>query len=70
LIPSEIEHLRGRIDLIAQKDGEHVLVDVKRRDELYRIGPLTTQLSDNSEPRAAGDSSFGSRASGFGSNPS
>jgi len=44
LLPKEIDHLRDRIDLIAEKDGEHVVVEVKRRDQLYDISPLATAL--------------------------
>ena len=40
VVPAEIDHLRGHIDLIAQKDGEYVAVEVKRRDQLYEINPL------------------------------
>ncbi len=40
LVPKELDHLRDRIDLIAEKDGEHVVVEVKRRDELYEISPV------------------------------
>jgi len=44
LVPKEIDHLRDRIDLIAEKDGEHVVVEVKRRDELYEISPLAVAV--------------------------
>ena len=33
VVPAEIDHLRSQIDLIAQKDGEYVVVEVKRRDQ-------------------------------------
>jgi len=44
LVPKEIEHLRNRIDLVAERDEEHVVVEVKRRDELYEISPLAAAV--------------------------
>ena len=44
VVPPEISHLRDRIDLIAEKDGQHVLVEIKRRDELYEISPLAAAV--------------------------
>ena len=40
VLPQEIDHLRDRVDLIAEKDGLYLVVEVKRRDELYEISPL------------------------------
>jgi hypothetical protein len=39
-VPAEIAHLRSQIDLIAQREGEYVVIEVKRRDQLYEINPL------------------------------
>jgi len=47
VIPEEIGHLRDNIDLIAQKDGEYVVVEVKRRDQLYEINPVEMSLKRN-----------------------
>ncbi|MGO9463492.1 MAG: hypothetical protein ACLQVF_04930 [Isosphaeraceae bacterium] len=44
VVPKELDHLRDRIDLIAEKDGERVVVEVKRRDELYEISPLAVAV--------------------------
>src|SRR5439155_20491668 len=38
-IPPELSHLRDHVDLIAQKDGKHVAVTVKRRDQLNELDP-------------------------------
>ena len=40
VLPIEIYDLRDHVDLIAQKDGEYVAIEVKRRDQLYEISPL------------------------------
>lgn len=40
VVPAEIAQLRKHIDLIAEKEGEYVVVEVKRRDRLYEISPL------------------------------
>jgi REase_AHJR-like len=40
VLPAEIHHLRDHIDLIAQKEGDFVVIEVKRRDQLYEINPL------------------------------
>ena len=40
VVPAAIDHLRAQIDLIAEKDGEYVVVEVKKRDQLYEINPL------------------------------
>jgi uncharacterized protein YutE (UPF0331/DUF86 family) len=39
-VPPELSHLRDHVDLIAQRNGESVAVEVKRRDQLYEINPL------------------------------
>jgi uncharacterized protein YutE (UPF0331/DUF86 family) len=39
VVPRELSHLSGHVDLIAQKNGESVAVQVKRRDQLYEINP-------------------------------
>jgi hypothetical protein len=39
-LPAALDHLRTDVDLVAQKEGEFVAVEVKRRDRLYEIGPL------------------------------
>jgi hypothetical protein len=44
LVPKEIDYPRDRIDLIAEKDGKCVVVEVKRRDELYEISPLAAAV--------------------------
>jgi hypothetical protein len=46
-VPIEIDHLRERIDLIAEKDGEYVVVEVKRRDQLHEISPLEMTVKRN-----------------------
>jgi hypothetical protein len=40
VLPAPIDHLRQDVDLIAQKGEEFVAVEVKRRDQLYKIHPL------------------------------
>jgi hypothetical protein len=47
VLPPEIYHLRGHIDLIAEKDGDFVVVEVKRRDHLYEINPLEMTIQRN-----------------------
>src|SRR5438128_6423318 len=41
-VPPELSHLRDHVDLIAQRNGESVAVEVKRRDQLYQINPPET----------------------------
>jgi hypothetical protein len=40
VLPAAIDHLRQDVDLIAQKEGGFVAIEVKRRDRLYEISPL------------------------------
>src|ERR1700728_3679907 len=47
VVPAEIDHLREHIDLIAQKEGGYVVVEDKRRDQLYEINPLEMTLKRN-----------------------
>jgi hypothetical protein len=46
-LPSEINHLRESVDLIAYKDDEWVAIEVKRRDQLYEINPLAEAIKHN-----------------------
>jgi hypothetical protein len=39
VLPLEMDHLREHVGLIAQKDHEYVVVEIKRRDQLYEIPP-------------------------------
>jgi hypothetical protein len=47
ILPSEINHLRESVDLIAYKDDERVAIEVKRRDQLYEINPLAEAIKQN-----------------------
>jgi len=40
VVPQPIAHLRDHFDLFAQKDQEHVAIEVKRRDQLHEISSV------------------------------
>ena len=40
LLPSGLSGLPGQIDLVAEKGGKYAAIEVKRRDQLYEVGPL------------------------------
>ena len=46
-LPVEIDHLRESVDLIAHRSDEWVVIEVKRRDELYDINPLAIAIQRN-----------------------
>ncbi len=49
LLPSGLSELPGQIDLVAEKGGKYAAIEVKRRDQLYEVGPLAAgvkQLPD------------------------
>ncbi len=47
ILPIQIDHLRESVDLIAHRGDEWVVVEVKRRDELYDINPLAIAIQHN-----------------------
>jgi hypothetical protein len=46
-LPVEIDHVRNDVDLIAHRGDEWVVVQVKRRDQLYEISPLAVAIKQN-----------------------
>jgi REase_AHJR-like len=46
-LPIEIDHARNDVDLIAHKGDEWVVVQVKRRDQLYEINPLAVAIKQD-----------------------
>lgn len=46
LLPDGLSGLPGQIDLVAEKGGKYSAIEVKRRDELYEIGPLAEAIKD------------------------
>jgi hypothetical protein len=46
LLPSGLSDLPGQIDLVAEKGGKYAAIEVKRRDQLYEIGPLAAAVKE------------------------
>jgi hypothetical protein len=47
VLPSEIDHLRESVNLIAHRGDETVVIEVKRRDQLHGINPLAEAIKQN-----------------------